>query len=127
LAKCGFYFHLPFFHFIVACEEIINVFIRSIGSGGHGLNHPISKFRMQIDLSQFRIDRFVGLNLFVVLMNEIEGLIRELDRLFFVIKMEQDVLKFLTPVQISPVTVLIFVSLVQLDVFKDPSLLVLGD
>ncbi len=82
---------------------------------------------MQIDLSQFWIDRFVGLNLFVVLMNEIEGLIREFDWLFVVIKMEQDVLKFFTPVQISPVTVLIFMSLVQLDVFKDPSLLILGD
>jgi len=122
-----FYFHLPFFHFIVACEEIINVFISSIGSGGHGLNHPISEFGMQIDLSQFRIDRFIGLNLFVVLMNEIEGLIRELDRPFAVIKMEQDVLQFLSPVQISPVTVLIFVSLVQLNEFKDASLLVLRD
>ena len=81
---------------------------------GDSLHHPISKFRVQLDL----VDIWVLLGqlslVFIKLLNKVEGLIRELGLAPVVIQMEEHVLELLPPMQVSPLLLLVLVPIVEL-------------
>ena len=81
---------------------------------GDSLHHPISKFRVQLDL----VDIWVLLGqlslVFIKLLNKVEGLIRELGLSPVVIQMEEHVLELLPPMQVSPLLLLVLVPIVEL-------------
>jgi hypothetical protein len=92
---------------------------------GDSLHHPISKFRVQLDLFNLWVLLGQLCLVFIEFLNKVEGLIRELGLAPVLIQMEEHVLELLPPVQVSSIPVFIFMGRMQLDKFENPSLLIL--
>jgi hypothetical protein len=87
-------------------------------------NHPISEFRVKLNFIDFGI--FFGEYGYTLieLLNEVECLISELDLFLVHIHVKEHVLEFFSPVKIPPLLVLVLMFIVQLNKFKNPTILV---
>ena len=89
-----------------------------------GFNHPISELRMKLYLINFRVLFCKGRLIFVEFLYKVECRIRELNLAPVLIHMIKHILKLFTPMKVSPLFVLIFVSMIKLYKLLDAALLI---